>query len=200
MKLLSLLAICSAAAWTQNRYEVIDESPLVVLRDNAAGIEAAVASQAGGELSSFRVRRKNEWIELLYHARDYSPNQGFAGKGPVLWPAVGVQYPVGNPPKQSCGMGSFVVGGTTYPMPCHGFARTLSWKEVNRSATNSGARVTVELRDSDQTRQDYPYAFKLDAVFELSGGHLTIDYVTMSDPANTQPMIFSIGNRESHRI
>ncbi len=197
--LLSILA-CSAVVWGQNRYEVHDEAPLIVLRDNVAGIEAAVAPKAGGELSSFRVRRKGEWIELLYHARDYSSNQGFAGKGPVLWPAVGAQYPVGSPPKQSCGMGSFEVGGKTYPMPCHGFARTLPWAEVARSATNSGARVTVELRDSEQTRQDYPYAFKLDAIFELAGGHLTIDYVTASDATNTQPMIFSIGNHIAFKI
>src|SRR5438270_11915975 len=57
MKLLALLAVGSAAAWGQSRYEVTDESPLVVLRDNVASVEAAVAPQAGGELSSFRVRR-----------------------------------------------------------------------------------------------------------------------------------------------
>src|SRR3954454_17169468 len=161
MKPLLLFAVCSALAWSQSRYELKDEAPLIVLRDNVSGIEAAVAPQAGGELSSYRVRRKGEWIELLYHARDYAPTQGFAGKGPVLWPAVGAQYPVAEPPKQSCGMGSFVVAGKTYPMPCHGFARTLPWKEVSRSANSSGARVTVELQDSAQTRQYYPYTFKL---------------------------------------
>lgn len=200
MKPLVLIVSCSLVALGQSRYEVHDEAPLVVLRDNVAGVEAAVAPQAGGELSSYRVRRNGEWIELIYHARDYSPNQGFAGKGPVLWPAVGAQYPVDQSPKQSCGMGSFAVGGKTYPMPCHGFARTLPWKEVARSATNSGARVTVELRDSEQTRHDYPYTFKLDAIFELAGGHLTIDYVTASDATNTQPMIFSIGNHIAFKI
>ncbi len=200
MKALLLFAVCSAVTWGQGRYQVEDEAQLIVLRDNAAGIEAAVAPQAGGELSSYRVRRKGEWLELLYHARDYSPNQGFAGKGPVLWPAVGAQYPVGEPPKQSCGMGSVVVAGKTYPMPCHGFARTLPWKQVSRSANNSGARVTVELSDSDRTRQFYPYTFRLDAIYELAGGHLTIDYVTTSDPVNQQPMIFAIGNHIAFKI
>jgi gluconolactonase len=199
MKILVLFAVCGAV-WGQGRYEVIDEPPLIVLRDNVAGVEVAVAPQAGGELSSYRVRRNNEWIELLYHARDYSLNQGFAGKGPVLWPGVGVQYPAGTLPKQSCGMGSFVVTGKTYAMPCHGFARSLPWKEINRSHTNSSARVTVGLRDSEQTRQYYPFAFKLNANFELSGGHLTIDYVITSDSANTQPMPFSIGNHIAFKI
>jgi gluconolactonase len=199
MKPLLVLAFCSIA-WSQSRYEIADETPLIVLRDNNAGIEAAVSPQAGGELSSFRVRRNNEWIELLYHGRDYSANQGFPGKGPVLWPAVGVQYPVGSIPKQSCGMGSYVLDGQTYPMPCHGFAKSLPWQEVNRSATNGGARVTLELRDSNQTRPDYPFAFKLDAIYELAGGHLTIDYVTNSDAANSKPMIFSIGNHIAFKI
>src|SRR6478672_2388708 len=98
MKTLLTFASCCFVVCAQGRYEVKDEARLVILRDNAAGVEAAVAPQAGGELSSFRVRFRGKWIELLYHARDYSPNQGFAGKGPVLWPAVGAQYPVSNPP------------------------------------------------------------------------------------------------------
>jgi len=200
MKTLLIFSACCLAACAQSRYEVGNDAQFVILRDNTAGVEAAVAPQAGGELSSFRVRRRGEWIELLYHARDYSPNQGFAGKGPVLWPAVGAQYPVDKPPSKSCGMGSFVVAGKTYPMPCHGFARTLPWKEISRSATNGSARVTVELRDSEQTRQYYPYTFKLNAIYELAAGHLTIDYVTVSDPGNTQPMIFSIGNHIAFKI
>jgi galactose mutarotase-like enzyme len=61
----------------------------VVLRDTVGGLEAAVAPSQGGELSSFRVKFKGEWVELLYHARDYTDTKGFQGKGPVLWPAVG---------------------------------------------------------------------------------------------------------------
>ena len=206
---LFFLALCFAfhLGFGQTRYTVSDEDAagpgtpkVVVLRDTVGGVEAAVAPSRGGELSSFRVKFKGEWIELLYHARDYTNTKGFQGKGPVLWPAVGVQFPLGQFPKSTCGDGSYPLHDKTYPMPCHGFAKSLPWEEVKRSADNQGARVTVELRDSDRTRVFYPFAFRLDATFTLSGGILTIDYTTNADPANTQPMFFSIGNHIAFKI
>jgi gluconolactonase len=85
-------------------------------------------------------------------------------------------------------------------MPCHGFAKNLPWKEVSRSATDGGARVTVELLDSDQTRPSYPFEFRVTATYELSGGHLTIDYNIASGRNNTVEMPFSIGNHIAFRI
>ena len=185
----------------QTRYTIADETAdgrgtpaVVVLRDGVAGVEAAVTPTEGGELSSYRAKVKGEWTEFLYHARDYSPGQSFKGKGPLLWPAVGGQFPQGTTPASSCGPGTYSVAGKTYPMPCHGFARDLPWKEVRRSADATGARVTVELRDSPLTRASYPFAFVLDATYEVSGGQLTIDYTVLSGASNTGEMIFSIGN------
>lgn len=201
-------ALCSiVCCLAQNRYSVSEEpasapgSPrVVILRDNMAGVEAAVAPSEGGELSSFRVKFRGRWTELLYHARDYSPGPGFAGKGPLLWPAVGAQYPAGTVPTTSCGEGTYPVAGKSYPMPCHGFARKLPWKEVSRSSNANGAQVTVELRDSEQTRPYYPFVFSLQAKFELSGGHLNIKYTVTASRENTQPMIFSIGNHIAFTI
>ena len=82
---------------------------IIVLRDNLVGVEAAIAPSQGGELSSYRVRFRGEWVELLFHARDYSPGPGFKGKAPLLWPAVGAQYPVGTNPKTSCGDGTYPI-------------------------------------------------------------------------------------------
>lgn len=194
-------------AFGQPRYTVSDEdasgpgSPrVVVLRDNPTGVEAAVTPSEGGELSSFKVKFQGQTIELLYHARDYSSGLEFKGKGPLLWPAVGAQYPVDTAPKESCGDGTYQVTGKTYPMPCHGFARSLPWKEIRRSADSHGARVTVELTDSGSTRNYYPFAFRLDATYEVADGHLTVDYVVKSDASNPQPMIFSIGNHIAFKL
>ena len=205
--LLLAIALGALPAIAQVRYSVADEaasgpgSPtVVVLRDSVAGVEAAIATSEGGELSSFRVKLKGEWIEMLYHARDYSPGPGFKGKAPLLWPAVGAQYPLGIVPETSCGEGTYQVAGKSYPMPCHGFARNLPWSEVKRSADPSGARVTVRLKDSAQTQAMYPFAYLLDASYELAGGHLTINYTVTSDRSNVQPMIFSIGNHIAFNI
>jgi gluconolactonase len=209
MRRLVVFALFLAAnlGFGQQRYTVSDEdaaapgSPrVVVLRDTVAQAEAAIAPSEGGELSSFRVKFKDQWIELLYHARDYSSAKGFQGKGPLLWPAVGVQFPLGNFPKSTCGDGSYSLDGKTYPMPCHGFAKSLPWQEVNRSADNQGSRVTVELSDSDRTRQYYPFGFHLDATYTLAGGQLTIDYTVKADAANNRAMIFSIGNHIAFKI
>ena len=190
----------------QTRYSVVDEpaagpgSPaVVVLRDEVGGIEAAVTPSQGGELASYRVKVKGEWTEFLYRARDYT-STGFAGKGPLLWPAVGAQYPVGTVPATSCGPGTWPSEGKIFTMPCHGFAKNLPWKEVSRSASAAGARVVLELRDSDQTRPSYPFEFRVAAAYEVSGGHLTIEYTITSGSSNTVDMPFSIGNHIAFRI
>ena len=130
--LLALAAGWSGAAAPQDRYSVSREpaggagSPeVIVLRDNAAGLEAAIAPSQGGELTSLRVRFRGAWVELLYRAREYGPDSGFRGKASFLWPAVGGQYAVGTIPRSSCGDGDYPVGDRRYPMPCHGFAKDL---------------------------------------------------------------------------
>ena len=198
---------CAFGLLGQTRYTVTDElaagpgtPKVVVLRDTVAGVEAAVAPSEGGELSSYRARVKGEVVEFLYHARDYSPGQSFTGKGPLLWPAVGGQYPLGTTPAGSCVTGTYMVSGKSYPMPCHGFAKNLPWQEVSRSADQTGARVTVRLTESERTRPSYPFAFQLDAVYELAGGHLTVDYVVTSGTSNAVEMIFSIGNHIAFNV
>jgi len=105
---LPLVLIATQAGHCQGRYTISDEtaaepgSPdVVVLHDNIAGAEAAIAPSQGGELSSYRVKVLGQSIELIYRARDYRPQPGFRGKASNLWPAVGAQYPVGTIPKQS---------------------------------------------------------------------------------------------------
>jgi galactose mutarotase-like enzyme len=195
------LAAASALAAAPARYTIAGEpacgpgSPrVVVLRDSVAGVEAAVAPSEGGELSSLRARFRGAWVELLYRARQYGPAPGWRGKAPFLWPAVGGQYPPGTVPESACADGSFLVGRRAYPMPCHGFAKSLSWKEVASSADQGGARVVLELGDSAYTRAKYPFGFRLRAAYELAGGRLGIVYTVSAGGANTGPMPFSIGN------
>jgi galactose mutarotase-like enzyme len=206
-----LLVFClsgwAAMAAPQARYSVSQEpaggsgSPrVIVMRDNQAGLEAAVAPSEGGELSSLRVKFRGAWVELIYRAREYGSDSGFRGKASLLWPAAGGQYPVGSNPASACADGTYKVGDRTYPMPCHGFAKSLAWSEVGESADEAGARVSVELRDSDKTRRNYPFGFCVQATYELSGGRLTITYKVSAASANSRPMPFSIGNHISFRV
>ena len=156
----------------QSRYSVSEEPagglgspPAAVIRDNTAGVEAAVAPSEGGELSSLRVEFRGAWVELLYRAREYGSASGFR-KAPFLWPAVGSQYPAGTIPVTSCGDGTYPIGDRIYPMPCHGFAKGLAWKEAGHTADAKGARVTVALQDSEQTRVNYPFGFVVRVAYE----------------------------------
>ena len=148
VSVLTMALVSAGVAAGQTRYTITDESAssldspkVVVLHDSVTGAEAAVAPTEGGELSSFKVTFKGQKVELLYHARDYDNKTGFQGKGPLLWPAVGGQYPVDTPPKDSCAMGSYMAMGHSYPMMCHGFAKTVPWKWRARSFVPVGLLV-----------------------------------------------------------
>lgn len=201
---MSALSLLTAAV---PRYSVTTEpaggsgSPrVIVLRDNFAGVEAAIAPGEGGELSSFAVRFGGKWIELIYRAREYGPTAGFRGKAPVLWPAVGGQYLPGAIPANSCSDGEYAVGRRTYPMPCHGFASGLPWQEVSSSATDAGAAATLELRDSPQTRAMYPFGFLLRVTYTLVDGRLRIKYDLAASRDIGASMPFSIGNHVTFRV
>src|SRR6266536_3689071 len=64
--------------------------------------------------------------------------------------------------------GQFRHGGRAYPMPPHGFARLRDFAVAEQSTT----RCAFELRDDDETRVHYPFAFRLRVEFELSDGSL----------------------------
>jgi gluconolactonase len=165
-----ILMFAAHASFALERFVVSEDTSngTVVLRDSLAGIEATVGLARGGALTSFRVMFKDQWIELLQQ-----PESEAGGTG-LLWPAGG-----------ACGSS----------IKQFGLAHDIPWTELGRSADNQGSRITIELRDSVQTRKCYPFGFQLDARFELSGGQLTVDYTVKADPSNSGPMMFSIGDQ-----
>jgi galactose mutarotase-like enzyme len=173
---------------------------LVVLRDNAGGLEAAIAPSEGGELSGLRVRFQNRWVELMYRARDYSPVPGFLGKAPFLWPATGRNFANGMKPVYDlAAIGGYDWKGKRYPMPLHGFARSMAWKVERSAADATGAMARLTLADTPETRRDYPFGFALAAEYRLSGKELAILYSVAASSDNAEPMFFSIGNHMTFR-
>lgn len=164
---------------------------LLVITDSARGIEASVAPEEGGELSSFRVRRQGQWIELLHRAGDYSPTRGWRGKAPFLWPATGRNFAPGVRPDAALdATGVYEWRGSRYPMPIHGFARLMAWTPVQRTASS----VALRLSDSAETRRYYPFGFTVTATYTLADGRLSILYDVAAAQGNSEPMFFSIGN------
>lgn len=174
---------------------------LLVLRDNARGIEASTAPSEGGELSSFRVRRHGQWIELLYRANDYTPTPGWRGKAPFLWPATGRNFAPGVRPDAALdAIGAYDWQGRRYPIPLHGFARSMGWQVESHTASADGARAVLRLSDAPETRRYYPFGFTLRAAYTLADGRLSILYTVAAAPDNREEMFFSIGNHITVRV
>ena len=171
---------------------------LIILRDEAGGLEAAVAPGRGGELSGLRILHEGVWIETLHHARDYTPREGFAGKGPFLWPATGRNFPLDMQQRRQAGEvfddGAYEHAGVRRSMPIHGFARDLPWTVVETSATRESARALLTLADSPATHELYPFGFECSVEYLVSGGQLALRYVVRASPGNSEPMFFSLGN------
>ena len=171
---------------------------LIVLRDEVGGIEAAVAPAKGGELSGLKIRHDGQWIETLQLARNYAPREGFAGKGPFLWPATGRNFPPDLEQRRRDGEvfdgGAYEHAGVRREMPIHGFARDLPWIVETTSASPESARALLTLADNPETREMYPFGFQCSVEYVVSGGELALQYVVRASAQNPEPMFFSLGN------
>jgi len=181
-----------------------DGVPLILLIDRTAGLEAAVAPSKGADLSGLRVRlgaedeSRDDWIETVYLARDYSPREGWTGKGPTLWPAVGRNLPADLKRRNAAGdslpRGGWDHDGERYPMPGHGFARDYPWEVVEQDADASRAFVRLALTDSPETRESYPFGFRLELEHRVADGRVELRYRVAAAGDNESAMPFSIGN------
>lgn len=176
---------------------------LIILRDEAGGIEAAVSPSRGGELAGLRVLHGGAWLETLQLARDYSPREGFGGKGPFLWPATGRSFPPDLEERRKAGesfdRGAYVHGGVRREMPIHGFARDLPWQLEEAVADAGSARALLSLHDDSETREMYPFGFRCSVEYVVQGGALELRYLVRAAAGNEEPMFFSIGNHITFR-
>lgn len=135
----------------------------------SSGQFTAAVNPLGAELSSLRDADGRELMT------DADP-AFWTGRAPLLFPIVGKV--AGNVLR---------VDGRTYPIKQHGFARRSMFAVVDRAPD----RVVFALTDTDETRTRYPFAFRLEVAFCVSGTTLAID-VTIANPAAT-PLPASFG-------
>ena len=177
---------------------------LIVLRSEAGGVEAAIAPEKGGELSSLRVRRRGKWVEMLYLGRDYSPRDDWTGKAPFLWPATGRNFPPELEKRRQAGEvfhdGAWTWKGKRYPMAIHGFARDFPWQAVEKGADGRRARAVLSFGDNERTRKMYPFGFHNTVEYRLSGRTLEIRYTIWAAESNQDAMPFSLGNHITFNV
>lgn len=159
-------------------------------------LRAYIAPTHGADLAGLEVHRNGRWLELLYRGMNYQPTSGWTGKAPILWPAVGRNFPRD---ARAAGLG-WVLHGKVYPLPIHGFARDQAWRIVRRGSCGQSAFVTLALSDNERTRAMYPFGFTLTTEYRLWRQALYIRQAVYARRANAGPMPFSIGNHVTFRI
>ena len=205
---LSLAADPAAQSYRVDKEATGDGVKLIVLLDEAAGVEVTVAPEKGGELSGLKIRYRGRWVEVLYRARDYHIQQGWSGRAPFLWPATGRNFTPDLEEKAAAAVssgdrlnaGAYVHHGRRYEMPIHGFVRDLPWKLESGGADSSRAWVILSLVDTVQTRDYYPYGFLLTVEYSLSAGSLEIKYKVRATLENRTDMPFSLGNHITFKV
>lgn len=154
-----------------------------------SGALTARINPLGAELSSLTDEHGRELMT------DADP-AFWSGRAPLLFPIVG-----------RLAEDELRIDGRAYPMKQHGFARRMPFEVVGADA----AHVTFRLRDTEETRAAYPFAFELSVLYAIEETTLSIA-VRIANPADV-PLPASFGfhpgfawplpyghAREAHRI
>jgi galactose mutarotase-like enzyme len=128
----------------------------------------------GAQLSAL----KDGSLDLLWDG-----NPAFwAGRAPILFPIVGALVD-----------GSYRVGGESYHLSRHGFARGKSFSVVNTTSSSALFRLSAD----DGTLQVYPFRFELDVQFAVDGATLSVT-TTVRNTGNEE-MPASVGYHPGFR-
>jgi galactose mutarotase-like enzyme len=112
-----------------------------------------------------------------------SAGQHYLHDGTSFWPSrAPLLFPIVGAIKHN----RHLVDGVAYHLPKHGFARRATFEVVETAADLARLR----LEDSDATRAQYPYKFRLDVAFALAGPRLTTTATVTNTDARAIPVAF----------
>ncbi len=197
-----LIVSCLLGLWGAASPCTADPEPAELIRLEApdSGLRAHIAPAHGADLAGLEVRHAGGWSELLYRGMNYQPTDGWTGKAPILWPAVGRNFPpFSGSSRDGSGLG-WVLHGTVYPMPIHGFARDQAWRIVRRGSCGGSAFLVLALSENDRTRSMYPFGFTFTTEYRIWRNALYIRQAVHASRSNPGLMPFSIGNHITFRI
>ena len=120
-----------------------------------------------------------EITSLIKNGRElmWQADPAFWGRtSPVLFPQVGAVWEK-----------KYRFGGKTYEMGQHGFARDMDFNLVSET----GDELVFELKDSEETRAKYPFAFVLKLGYKLTDEVVEVIW-EVENPSDSD-LLFSIG-------
>jgi galactose mutarotase-like enzyme len=127
-----------------------------------------------------------ELLSLVKNNKNYiwQVDQTYWNKtSPVLFPIVG-----------RLKNDSFEFNGNSYQLPRHGFARTMEFSFDKKSEH----QVIFELNETEETKANYPFDFKLLMAYTLMDNELVIEYFVRNQSDEVLP--FSIGAHPAFAI
>lgn len=153
---------------------------IVELRHGDALIR--VAPPFGGRLLSWDIG--DESVIFWPQQADWSQLARVRGGNPLLFPFLGRHRADGR-------LGEWRdSGGTVRALPTHGFARDLPFSaEVDRN----GQGIRMSLVDTAATREQYPFAFRFEAIYRLVDAN-TLDVVLSTANLSDEPMPYYTGH------
>lgn len=143
------------------------------------------------ENDALRVTIKPEGAELTSLFQKSSNVEHLWQADPTVWPW---HAPNLFPVVGGCLNNELLIGGETYSMQRHGFARRSFFETTESSNTHA----VFSLRADSETRTVYPYKFLFQIMYELDGPRLTITYRMLNE--DEQPVYFSVGAHPAFAI
>lgn len=138
-----------------------------------------LAPERGGIAT--RLRLGGAEIFYLDRATLLDPTKNVRGGNPVLFPQPG-----------KLEGDAYEARGARYTMKQHGFARTLPWS-VARTAKEPSPSATLTLTSSDATRALYPWDFRAEYTYTLTGRAMRVDMSFTHTGTSGPPMPFGAG-------
>ncbi|MBR3768558.1 MAG: aldose 1-epimerase family protein [Clostridia bacterium] len=126
--------------------------------------------ECGCELTSVFSKKNN--YEYLWQGDESI----WYGQAPILFPIVGRLID-----------DKYLLNGTEYTMPKHGFARKLNWSLLSKEEDS----MAFILSESEDTLKIYPYEFDLIVTYTLSDNKLKVNHCVVNK--NEDEMYFSLG-------
>ena len=134
-------------------------------------------SDLGAELQSIRSLRSGR--EYLWQGLP----EYWTDRAPTLFPYIG-----------RLTQGAYTFGGKRYQMRIHGIAPYASFTVIRQETSG----ICFELSDSEETRAQYPFRFRLEANYSLDGNALETRYTV--ENRDSRRMYFAIGGHPGIRI
>ncbi|MEG3974312.1 D-hexose-6-phosphate mutarotase [Microcoleus sp. herbarium8] len=123
------------------------------------GQAKAVISVYAGQVLSFQPATETADVMFLSEKAYYAEGKAIKGGIPICWPWFG-------PDPEDLGR------------PSHGFVRNRLWNVIETATAPDGAtKVTLGLKDTEETRAIWPQAFEL-AIAITVGTNLTVELIT----------------------